>query len=65
MRKIVPDPGGMVHVPVRQQYMVDRYDLIGGLAYVKADIQLRHPNDRLFARYRIPDDIQIVDCNLS
>ena len=61
MRKVICQPCGMVHVAMREENVVYRYDLIGGLAHVKADIELRYGNYGFFASYRIPDYIQIID----
>ena len=54
----------MVHMAVRQQDIVDGYDLVGSLADIKADIQLRHRNNGLLAGYRVADDLEIVYFNM-
>jgi hypothetical protein len=50
----------VVHVAVRKKNVVYGNNLVGGLADVETDIQLRHRNDGLFACDRIADYFQII-----
>ncbi len=58
--KIICDTPGVVHMPVCEQNITYRNNLVGGLADVEADIQLRDCNHGLLTRDRIADDFQIV-----
>ncbi len=51
---------GVVHMPMCEQNMVYGNNLVGGLADIEADVQLRDRNHGLLARDRIADDFQIV-----
>ncbi len=55
----------MVHVPVGQQDVVDGNELVGRLADVEADIELRHPHHRFLAGNRIAEQVEIVDLNMG
>ena len=59
--QIVRDSGRVVHMPVREQDVVDRNDLVRGLTDVESNVQLRYGHHGLFTGNGITDDIQIVD----
>ena len=52
----------MVHVAVCQKNVIDRDDLIGSLADIEADVQLRYGDNCLLTGDGIARDLQIVNC---
>ena len=55
LRKIISNPCGVIHVPVRQAHVVDRDDLTGRTANIKANAMFRGGNDGFLARQRESD----------
>lgn len=53
----------MVHVAVGEEDMIYRYDLVGGLSYVEADVELGHSDNRFFAGDGVADDVEVVNFN--
>ena len=49
--------------PCVSRTVVDGDDLVGGLADVEADVELRHADHRLLAGDRIAEEVQVVDLN--
>ncbi len=52
-------------MPVREQNVTDRDELVGRLADIEAHVELRQRHDRLLARDGVPENIEIVDLNMG
>ena len=51
----------MIHMAVSKKHMVYGYDLVRRFAYIKANIKLRHCDNRFLAGHGIADYIHIFD----
>ncbi len=61
MREVVSDAGGMIHMPVGEQDVVDGDNLIWGLSDIEADVELGDSDDSFLTGYGIADDVEVVD----
>ncbi len=61
LRQVVRESRRVVHVPVREQDVVDRDELVGRLADVEADVELRHAHHRLLPGDGVAEDIQVIN----
>jgi hypothetical protein len=64
MREIISDTGGVVHMAVGEQDVIDGNNLVGGLSDIETDVELRNSNDCFLAGNRITDYIQVIYRNL-
>ena len=61
MREVVGDAGGVVHVAVSEQDVVDGDNLVGGLSDVEADVELGDGDDGFLTGDGVADDVEVVD----
>lgn len=64
MREVIGDTCGVIHMAVCEQDVIYGYNLVGGLADIEADVELRHSDDGFFAGNRIADYVQVINRNL-
>jgi hypothetical protein len=64
MREVIGNTRGVVHMAMGKEDVIYGYNLVGGLADIEADIELRHRDNGFLAGNRIADYIQVIYRNL-